>query len=116
MRVVDDGGNQLPRGAVGEITIRGHNVMKGYWQRPDATAEAIGPGGWFKTGDMAKVDQDGYSFIVDRKKELVIRGGGSTSTRARSKRSSMSIPTCARRQSSGSRTLNSAKRLWPPSH
>jgi long-chain acyl-CoA synthetase len=55
--------------------IRGHNVMKGYWNRPDATAEAIDPDGWFKTGDLGKVDADGYFFIVDRKKEMIIRGG-----------------------------------------
>ena len=60
---------------IGEIAIRGHNVMKGYWRREDATAAAIDADGWFKTGDMAKVDEDGYFFIVDRKKELVIRGG-----------------------------------------
>jgi long-chain acyl-CoA synthetase len=60
---------------VGEIAIRGHNVMKGYWQRPEATAEAIDPDGWFRTGDLARVDDDGYFFIVDRKKEMIIRGG-----------------------------------------
>jgi long-chain acyl-CoA synthetase len=60
---------------VGEIAIRGHNVMKGYFNRPDATAEAIDEDGWFKTGDLAKVDDDGYFFIVDRKKEMIIRGG-----------------------------------------
>jgi long-chain acyl-CoA synthetase len=49
--------------------------LKGYWRRPDATAEAITRDGWLKTGDIAKVDADGYFFIVDRKKELVIRGG-----------------------------------------
>ena len=54
--------------------IRGHNMMKGYWGRPDATAEAIRDG-WFHTGDMARVDEDGYFFIVDRKKDLIIRGG-----------------------------------------
>ena len=54
--------------------IRGHNVMKGYWQRPEATAEAM-RGGWFHTGDMARVDEDGYFFIVDRKKDMIIRGG-----------------------------------------
>jgi long-chain acyl-CoA synthetase len=75
MKVVDDNGNEVPQGEVGEIVIRGHNVMKGYWNRPDATAEAIDADGWFRTGDMAKVDEDGYFFIVDRKKELIIRGG-----------------------------------------
>jgi long-chain acyl-CoA synthetase len=59
----------------GEIAIRGHNVMKGYWNRPEDTAKAIDADGWFKTGDIGRVDEDGYFFIVDRKKEMVIRGG-----------------------------------------
>ena len=75
MQVWDDDGNEVPQGEVGEIVIRGHNVMKGYWDRPDATEEAITDDGWFHTGDMAKVDEDGYFFIVDRKKDLIIRGG-----------------------------------------
>jgi long-chain acyl-CoA synthetase len=75
MRVVDDDGNELPPGEPGEVAIRGHNVMKGYWHREDATAEALDADGWFKTGDIARLDEDGYFFIVDRKKELVIRGG-----------------------------------------
>src|SRR4029079_16063218 len=58
----------------GEIVIKGHNVMKGYWNRPETNEDAI-KDGWFHTGDMAKVDEDGYFFIVDRKKELIIRGG-----------------------------------------
>jgi long-chain acyl-CoA synthetase len=74
MRVVDEQDAEVPVGEVGEIVIQGPNVMKGYWQRPDATAEAM-RGGWFHTGDMAKVDEDGYFFIVDRKKDLIIRGG-----------------------------------------
>src|SRR5271166_2927517 len=74
MRVVDLDGREVPGGEVGEITIRGHNVMKGYWRKPEATAEAI-PDGWFRTGDLAKVDEDGYFFIVGRKKDLIIRGG-----------------------------------------
>ena len=75
MRVVGPGRRRAcPAGEVGEIAIRGHNVMKGYWGRPDATAEAI-PDGWFRTGDLARVDEDGYFFIVDRKKDLIIRGG-----------------------------------------
>jgi len=75
MQVWDDQGNELPPGEVGEIVIRGHNVMKGYWNRAEATSEAITSDGWFRTGDMAKVDEDGYFFIVDRKKDLIIRGG-----------------------------------------
>jgi long-chain acyl-CoA synthetase len=59
---------------VGEIAIRGDNVMKGYWQNPEATAEAI-PDGWFRTGDLATVDEDGYYTIVDRKKDMILRGG-----------------------------------------
>jgi long-chain acyl-CoA synthetase len=74
MRVVDKKGSVLPAGEIGEIAIRGHNVMKGYWGKPEATAQAI-PDGWFRTGDLARMDEDGYFFIVDRKKELIIRGG-----------------------------------------
>jgi long-chain acyl-CoA synthetase len=74
MKVVDEDDNEVAQGEVGEIVIRGHNVMKGYWQRPDATEEAM-RGGWFHSGDMARVDEDGYFFIVDRKKDLIIRGG-----------------------------------------
>jgi long-chain acyl-CoA synthetase len=75
MRVVDDQRREVAQGEVGEIAIRGHNVMKGYWKRPEATADAIDQQGWFYTGDIARVDQDGYLFIVDRKKDLIIRGG-----------------------------------------
>jgi long-chain acyl-CoA synthetase len=74
MRLVDPDGEDVPPGEVGEIAIRGHNVMKAYWKHPEATAEAI-PDGWFRTGDLARTDSDGYFFIVDRKKELIIRGG-----------------------------------------
>jgi long-chain acyl-CoA synthetase len=74
MKVVDENDKEVAQGEVGEIVIRGHNIMKGYWQRPDATAEAM-RGGWFHSGDMAKVDEAGRYFIVDRKKDLIIRGG-----------------------------------------
>jgi long-chain acyl-CoA synthetase len=74
MRVVDENDEPVAQGEVGEIVIRGHNIMKGYWQRPEATAEAM-RGGWFHSGDMARVDEDGYFYIVDRKKDLIIRGG-----------------------------------------
>ncbi|MEU9992547.1 AMP-binding protein [Streptomyces sp. NPDC048045] len=74
MRVVDDSGVEVPQGETGEIVIRGHNVMKGYWQRPGATAAAI-RNGWFHTDDLVRVDPDGYFWIVGRQKDLIIRGG-----------------------------------------
>ncbi|GAA4819869.1 long-chain fatty acid--CoA ligase [Nocardioides caeni] len=61
--------------AVGEIAIKGHNIMKGYYQRPDATAEAISPDGWFRSGDLGRRDADGWYYIVDRSKDMIIRGG-----------------------------------------
>ncbi|MDE8650056.1 long-chain fatty acid--CoA ligase [Rhodococcus qingshengii] len=74
LRIVDDAGTDVPDGEAGEIVIQGENVMKGYWNRPEATASAI-PDGWFRTGDIATRDTDGYYTIVDRKKDLIIRGG-----------------------------------------
>jgi long-chain acyl-CoA synthetase len=74
MAIVDDDGREVAQGEVGEIVIRGYNVMKGYWQRPEETAETI-VDGWLHTGDMGRTDEDGYFYVVDRKKELIIRGG-----------------------------------------
>jgi long-chain acyl-CoA synthetase len=76
VRVVDESDKELPTGEehVGEIVIRGHNIMKGYYKKPDETAEAF-KNGWFHTGDLGYRDEDGYLFIVDRKKDLIIRGG-----------------------------------------
>ncbi|MGH2844020.1 MAG: long-chain-fatty-acid--CoA ligase [Solirubrobacteraceae bacterium] len=74
MQVLDDGGREVEVGEVGEIVIRGHNVMKGYWGRPDATAAAI-RNGWFYSGDLGRVDADGYYYIVDRTKDMIIRNG-----------------------------------------
>ena len=74
MRVVDKDGGEVPQGEIGEIAIRGHNVMRGYWRKPEETAKAI-PDGWFRTGDLGRVDKDGYFEIVDRKKDMIIRGG-----------------------------------------
>jgi long-chain acyl-CoA synthetase len=75
MRIVDDERRPLPPGEVGEIAIRGHNVMKRYLNRAEATAQVLDADGWFYTGDVARVDAQGRYFIVDRKKDLIIRGG-----------------------------------------
>ncbi|MBV8293234.1 MAG: AMP-binding protein, partial [Mycobacterium sp.] len=62
-------------GQTGEIQIRGHNVMKGYWNLPEATKAAITADGWLNTGDIGRVDEDGHFYIVDRAKDMIIRGG-----------------------------------------
>ena len=74
MRIRRDDGSFAPPGEVGEIVIRGHNVMKGYHNNSRATAAAI-VDGWFLTGDIGKMDEDGYFYILDRKKDIIIRGG-----------------------------------------
>lgn len=74
MKIVDDEGRELPDGEVGEIAVRGPNVMKGYWRQPEATAEVFRDG-WFLTGDLGTRDADGYFSIVDRKKDLIIVNG-----------------------------------------
>ena len=74
MRIVDDDMNGLPAGEYGEIVVKGPNVMQGYFNNPEATADTI-VDGWLRTGDMGYMDEDGYFFIVDRKKDMIIRGG-----------------------------------------
>jgi long-chain acyl-CoA synthetase len=74
LRVVNENDEDVPAGELGEIVIRGHNVMKGYYKRSEATAEAF-RNGWFHTGDIGNIDEDGYFYIVDRVKDMVIRGG-----------------------------------------
>ncbi len=74
VKIVDTDGNELPTGEKGELLYRGHNVMKGYHNRPDATAETV-RNGWLHSGDIAVKDDDGFFFIVDRTKDLIIRGG-----------------------------------------
>jgi long-chain acyl-CoA synthetase len=74
IRLVDNNDSDVPPGEPGELVMRGPFVMSGYWNRDDATREVM-RGGWFHTGDIATVDEDGYYFIVDRKKDLIIRGG-----------------------------------------
>lgn len=74
-KVIDDDGNDLPLGEAGELCVKGPQVMKGYWQRPEATAETITKDGWLKTGDVAVIGNDGYMKIVDRKKDMIIVSG-----------------------------------------
>ena len=75
MAILDDDGNALPAEAIGEVAIRSVANFAGYWDNPEATAAAIMPDGYFRTGDLGYLDADGYLFIVDRKKDIIIRGG-----------------------------------------
>ncbi|MGV1009010.1 MAG: acyl-CoA synthetase [Dermatophilaceae bacterium] len=75
VRVVGDDGQPVGQGETGEIQIQGFNVTKGYWGKPQATKDAILPGGWLRTGDLARVEEGGYLYIVDRLKDMIISGG-----------------------------------------
>ena len=74
LRIVDDAGRDVATDTVGEVVVRGPNVFAGYWNRPEATAEAF-RGGWFHTGDLGRMDADGFVTLVDRKKDMIISGG-----------------------------------------
>jgi acyl-CoA synthetase (AMP-forming)/AMP-acid ligase II len=76
-KIVDDDGNELATGGdtTGELWVRGPNIVKGYWNKPEATAETFTDDGWLKTGDIARIDEEGFIYIVDRAKDMVIRGG-----------------------------------------
>jgi long-chain acyl-CoA synthetase len=74
VRIVDDNGQDLPVGEIGELWVRGPNVIPGYWRNPEATEAAFG-GGWFRTGDLGLRDDAGLYYVVDRKKDVIIRGG-----------------------------------------
>ncbi len=75
LAILDDDGNALPQGDIGEVAIRSVANFLGYWNNPEATAAAIMPDGYFRTGDLGYLDPEGYLFIVDRKKDIIIRGG-----------------------------------------
>ena len=74
LRLVDEGGNEVPPGAMGELTIQGPHLMREYWKQPEATAAALRKG-WFHTGDLAKMDREGYITLLDRKGEMIVSGG-----------------------------------------
>ena len=75
VKCVDDDGTEVAQGELGELWVKGSSVIRGYINRPDATAASITDGGWLHTGDIARIDEDGFIFIVDRKKDMVLRGG-----------------------------------------
>ncbi|MEN1729263.1 MAG: AMP-binding protein [Pseudomonadota bacterium] len=74
-KVIDEEGNTQPVGETGELCVQGPQVMQGYWQRPEETAKVLDDGGWLRTGDMARMDEEGYFYIVDRKKDMILVSG-----------------------------------------
>ena len=81
MKIIDAEGRVTPRGTPGELLTRGYSVMRGYWDDPERTREAIDAGGWMHTGDLAVIDEEGYCNIVGRVKDMIIRGGENISPR-----------------------------------
>lgn len=75
LRIAQEDGSESPSGQPGDIHVRGDSVMLGYWNRPDATADMINPEGWARTGDVGYLDEDGYLYIVDRKRDVIVSGG-----------------------------------------
>ena len=75
VRICDDGGNDVPLGDLGEICIRGPQVMEGYWQKPEETANVMLPGNWFRSGDIGRMDENGFIYIEDRKKDMILVSG-----------------------------------------
>ncbi len=75
-KIVDETGQEVPAGEVGELWVRGPQVMRGYWNNPEETANVMKPGGWLATGDLARIDQDGFFYIVDRKKDMILSTSG----------------------------------------
>ena len=75
-KIVDEMGQEVPVGDIGELWVRGPQVMRGYWNNPVETANVLKPGGWLATGDIARTDQDGFFYIVDRKKDMILSTSG----------------------------------------
>ena len=75
VRVVDDDGVDVPAGVAGEIVVKGDQVLSGYWRNPEGAALSFFEGGWFRSGDVGRWDEEGYLYIVDRKKDMILTGG-----------------------------------------
>lgn len=74
LKIVDEHGSELPAGEVGEVAAKGPNIMQGYWRKPEQTAEVLRDG-WYHTGDLGRMDADGYLYLVDRAKDMIVTGG-----------------------------------------
>ena len=110
VRVVDDDDHELPTGEIGEVVVRGDVVMAGYWEQPEATAEAL-RGGWLHTGDVGSFDAEGYLTLRDRSKDMIISGGMNI-THARSRRRCCATPASAPCRSSVDPTRSGARPSW----
>jgi long-chain acyl-CoA synthetase len=80
LKICDESGDELPAGQTGEIVVRGPMIVPGYWGKPDATAASFSADGWFRTGDVGRVDEEGYLYVTDRAKDIIIRGGENISS------------------------------------
>ena len=111
VRILDTDDREVNRGEAGEICVRAPHAMAEYWKRPDTTAETL-QNAWLHTGDIARMDERGYMFILDRKKDMIV-SGASTSSRARSKTCSRSMRRSRWSRSSACPTTSGAKRSPP---
>jgi long-chain acyl-CoA synthetase len=75
-KIIDEAGHEVPVGGIGELWVRGPQVMQGYWNNPEETAKVVMPDGWLATGDMARMDEDGFFYVVDRKKDMILSTSG----------------------------------------
>jgi malonyl-CoA/methylmalonyl-CoA synthetase len=112
LRVRDDSGRELAVGEVGGIEVKGPNVFKGYWRMPEKTKEEFTADGWFKTGDVGKIDERGYVTIVGRSKDLIISGGYNVYP-AEIEGYINDMPAWPRAPWSACRTRTSARSAWP---
>ena len=113
VKIGDPSGKELARGETGEVMVKGGNVMAGYLDNPQATAAALSDDGWLHTGDLGRMDEDGYVFITGRLKELIIKGGENIAPRKSMKRSTPSMASLRLRPSPGP-ALTSASASRPP--